>query len=70
MIASMSKKPQKPKQEPQKQLTIYLRPDEQTAAALTLFVGRQPVPPKYTDVVTTALHEFLAKHGCWPIEKD
>jgi hypothetical protein len=62
-------KPRKktPKPTADKPTPIYLRIDADTDRALTAFIAKQPAPPERTVVTLTALHEFLAKHGCWPV---
>lgn len=71
MIEIMSKKPKRaprPATDAAKPTPIYLRIDSKTDRAMTKFIKSQAVPPERTVVTITALHEFLAKHGCWPIE--
>jgi hypothetical protein len=47
-------------------VTVLLRMDGPTAAALNAFIMSQEVPPKRNPVVISALREFLAKRGHWP----
>lgn len=64
-VMSKQKKPATPKAKP---AVVYLRLDEDTDRALSAFISRQPAPPERTVVTLTALHEFLTKHGCWPLQ--
>lgn len=67
-LMSKAKKPAKAAHDDDKPKPIYLRIDPDTDRALALFISRQPAAPERTTVTMAALHEFLAKHGCWPIE--
>jgi len=67
MIQVMSKQPkQAGKPKPAGPTPIYLRIDAITDAALSAFIAKQPAPPERTVVTLTALHKFLAEHGCYP----
>lgn len=69
-VMSKAKKPAKAAPDDDEPKPIYLRVDRRTHRALALFISRQPAAPERTTVTLAALHEFLAKHGCWPIEDD
>lgn len=63
---SKQRRPKSQPASPGEPLSVYVRMDLPTSAALVAFVESQPVAPSNAAVCLKALHEFLARHGFWP----
>jgi hypothetical protein len=59
--------PKKDKAEKPEPVTVLMRIDGPTAAALQSYITSQDTPPKRNPVLVSALREFLAKRGHWPL---
>lgn len=67
MLATMP--PRKKKARPRPGVPLFVRLDEDTAAALDSFIKAQEFKPEKTAVVVSALRHFLADRGYLPKSK-
>lgn len=75
MIACMpQRKPKKPKEpksseSPEESMSVFLRLDPATTAAMRAFIAAQPAPPSAPATALAAIHQFLERQGFWPPPK-
>jgi hypothetical protein len=71
MIADMEQKPKRgrpKKAASERKPNLNIAIDPQLLNALMSWCASQRVPPVETDVVRTAIMEFLQKEGAWPLD--